>query len=272
MLGRAFGDSRGLGRVWRAAVAFVWAMAVAGGATTVATAQERGVAVDLELVLLADASGSIDDAEIMFQREGYVAALRTPELIEVLTSGPTGKVAIAYVEWGDLLSQDVVVDWMVIDGPETAEAFGVALLAAPRRAYGRNSIGAALIKAVAMLEQNGYDGERRVIDFSADSANNWNGPSIEEGREAAVSRGITINGLAVLCRVCSGRPNSYDLEAAFESQIIGGPGSFVVTADSRETFADAVLRKLFREATAQAPQPPSEARGAPDVKLAEASD
>jgi len=31
-------------------------------------------AVDLELVLLADASRSIDDAEIRFQRLGYVVA------------------------------------------------------------------------------------------------------------------------------------------------------------------------------------------------------
>jgi hypothetical protein len=36
--------------------------------------------VDLELVLLADASRSIDDAEIRFQREGYAAAITHPEV------------------------------------------------------------------------------------------------------------------------------------------------------------------------------------------------
>jgi hypothetical protein len=86
---------------------------------------------------------------------------------------------------------------------------------------------------------------------SADSANNWNGPTISEAREAVVSSGIVINGLAVLCRHCSGRPVAYDLEDRFYREIIGGPASFVVTADSAETFADAVRKKLILEIAAQ---------------------
>jgi len=45
--------------------------------------------------------------------------------------------------------------------------------------------------------------------------------------------GVTINGLAILCRdpACSGRPVGYDLEAAFAEWTLGGPGSFVVTRD-----------------------------------------
>ena len=66
-------------------------------------------------------------------------------------------------------------------------------------------------------------------------------------RDEVVAAGITINGLAVLCRVCSGRPIAYDLEAAFEERVVGGQGAFVVTADSRETFANAVRRKLILE-------------------------
>ena len=40
---------------------------------------------------------------------------------------------------------------------------------------------------------------------------------------------------------------TYDLEAAFASQIIGGPGSFVITADGRDRFAQAVRQKLILE-------------------------
>jgi hypothetical protein len=39
----------------------------------------------------------------------------------------------------------------------------------------------------------------------------------------------------------------YDLEAAFARLIIGGPGSFVVTADGRRSFAEAVRKKLILE-------------------------
>ncbi len=59
--------------------------------------------------------------------------------------------------------------------------------------------------------------------------------------------GIVINGLAILCPDCYGRPIDYDLEEAFDSRIIGGQGSFVVAADGDAQFAKAVLRKLLLE-------------------------
>ena len=48
-------------------------------------------------------------------------------------------------------------------------------------------------------------------------------------------------------RHCSGRPVSYDLEAAFADRIIGGPGAFLVTAENADNFAAAVRRKLVLE-------------------------
>ena len=203
--------------------------------------------LDLELVLLADATGSIDDAEIRFQREGYARAITDPAVLSAIAGNAYGKIVVAYVEWADAGSQDVVVDWTVIDGRASAERFAAALLVPPRRAYGRNAIGAALLKGKRMIEENQYQGIRRVIDLSADSANNWNGPPLETARAEVVASGIVINGLAVLCRHCSGRPASYVLEDAFAERIIGGPGSFVVTADSPGTFADAVRKKLILE-------------------------
>ena len=205
--------------------------------------------LDLELVLLADATGSIDDAEIRFQRQGYAAALTHPDVLSAITNSLTGRIALTYVEWGDQYSQDVVVPWTVIDGAESAGHFAKALLAAPRRAFGYNAIGTAISRAQALIEENDFTGLRRVIDFSADSANNWNGIPIETARAAALEARITINGLAILCRErdCSGRPNAYDLEAAFAEQIVGGPGSFVITVDGRDSFAEAVRKKLILE-------------------------
>ncbi len=212
----------------------------------------RGQPVDLELVLLADASRSIDDAEIAFQRQGYAQAITDPAVVDAITG--TGRVALVYVEWGDHLNQDVVVGWSVIDGPEAAERFAAELVAAPRRAYGANAIGAALLTAKRLIEENGHDGLRRVIDFSGDSANNFHGPPIDAAREAVLAAGIAINGLAVLCRECpTGRPVGYDLERAFRDRIIGGPGSFVVTADGASSFAAAVRRKLILEIAGRTP-------------------
>ena len=98
-----------------------------------------------------------------------------------------------------------------------------------------------------LIESNTINGFRRVIDFSGDSANNWNGIPIEVARQAAIAADIVINGLAILCRDCSGRPGYYDLEEAYRRDIIGGPAAFVVTADDMQSFATAVRKKLLLE-------------------------
>jgi Protein of unknown function (DUF1194) len=64
-----------------------------------------------------------------------------------------------------------------------------------------------------------------------------------------------INGLAILCRRCSGRPNADDLEAAFAETIIGGPTSFVIRADGDDRFAEAVRKKLILEIAGTQPAP-----------------
>jgi hypothetical protein len=218
-------------------------------AGTVGGELQAAESADLELVLLADASRSIDDAEIRFQRQGYAGALTHPEVLNAISQGFLQRIAVTYVEWGDAGVQDVVVPWTMVDGPASAGAFAEALLTAPRRASGPNAIGNALAIAQGLIEANGIDADRRVIDLSADSANSFGGIPLGAARAAALAGDIVINGLAVLCRAddCTGRPNSYDLEAAFAERIIGGPGSFVVTADSDLRFAEAVRKKLILE-------------------------
>jgi hypothetical protein len=238
-----------------AALAF---LVLAGLAATVpAAAQSQlpgqnrsGEPVDLELVLLADSTGSIDDREIFFQRRGYADAITDPDILSAISLGPDGRIAVTYVEWGDQHSQEVVVPWTIIDGPEAAAGFAAALMAEPRKAFGRNAIGSAITFAQLLIESNAIDGFRRVIDLSGDSANSWNGVPLEVARQAALDADIVINGLAILCRDCSGRPVYYDLEEAYRRDIIGGPAAFVVTADDRTSFATAVRKKLLLEIAA----------------------
>ena len=214
----------------------------------------RAEDVDLELVLLADASGSIDNNEIIFQRQGYAEALTSADVLDAIATGAHQRIAVTYVEWGDVLSQAVVVPWRVIDGEAAAKAFAAELLARPRLAHGRNAIGQALMFGKSLIETNAHDGYRKVIDLSGDSANSWGGVPVAVAREQVLAAGITINGLAILCRFCNGRPVTYDLETAFRETIIGGPDSFVVTADDMERFATAVRRKLILEIASRLPK------------------
>ncbi len=205
---------------------------------------------DLELVLLADASGSIDQREIDFQRHGYAQAITDPEVLAAIANTAYGSIAVTYVEWA--INQAVVADWMRIDGPDSAAAFAAELLDKPRQAYGSNAIGAALLEGLRLMDTNDFDGWRRVIDFSGDSVRNYSGPPIAEARATVVAAGVTINALPILRPDDPGRAQG-GLEAQYEAQIIGGLGAFVVTAENRDSFAEAVKRKLILEISGKMP-------------------
>ena len=199
---------------------------------------------DLELVLLADASGSIDQSEIDLQRQGYALAMTDPAVIAAIENTAYGSIAVTYIEWAETTA--VVVPWMRIAGEAQALAFAAALQDQPRRAVGRNAIGAALLEGKRQIEENDIDGWRKVIDFSGDSARNFSGPAIETARQEVLRAGITINALPILRPYDLGRGNG-GLEDIYERQIIGGMGAFVVAANSRATFAEALKRKLILE-------------------------
>jgi hypothetical protein len=239
-------------RRWAASSAIA-ALTLTTGVFTPAAAAEE---VDLELVLAADGSGSIDDEELRLQREGYARALSHPRVLAAIGSGFLGKIAIAFVEWGGPYSQHTIVDWTIIDGPATAAAFSAKLVAAPRAAVSFNSISNAIVYSQNLIETNDYAGLRRIIDVSAD-AGNIGGIPLPVAREQALSAGITINGLAI-SRPGSTRPvRGISLEAHFAREVVGGPGAFVVTVDETISFADAVIKKLVLE-IAGTPMTPSQ--------------
>src|SRR3712207_2546401 len=112
--------------------------------------------VDLELVLAADGSGSIDDDELKLQREGYAAALNDARVLGAIRSGSHGAIAVAFVEWGGPTSVHTIVDWTVIRDEASAEAWGRRLVVAPRAATGYNSISAAIDYGAGLIRTNRY--------------------------------------------------------------------------------------------------------------------
>lgn len=204
--------------------------------------------VDLELVFAADGSGSIDDAELRLQRQGWADALTSPDVLTGIKDGPIGAIAVAFMEWGGPSSQVLIVDWHMIRDEASAKVFAEKLLSAPRGAYGYNSISNAIDFSVRLVENNVHEGTRKVIDVSGDGPN-MNGRSLEQARGDALAKGFTINALAIR-RPGSGRPGGpggMSLEDYYAQSVIGGPGSFVEIADETRPFALAARRKLLTE-------------------------
>jgi hypothetical protein len=67
-------------------------------------------------VLAVDISNSMDPEEQALQREGIVAAFRSPVVHDAIRKGALGRVAVTYMEWAGTVTQQVVVPWAVIEG------------------------------------------------------------------------------------------------------------------------------------------------------------
>ena len=240
----------------RHALTLVFAAAFLAAALSTAaspSARAADMAVDLELVLAVDVSFSMDPDEQQLQRDGYVAAITNPDVIAAIGRGPNGRIALSYVEWAGPEMQHTVVDWRVVDGAASAEAFAAALAEAPMEQFRGTSISGSLTFLKSRFDGNGYDAPRRVIDVSGDGPNNMGMP-IEAAREAVVRAGITINGLPIMIKRPGGFAAIGDLDVYYEDCVIGGAGAFVVVVRSAGQFAEAIRRKLVLEIADRAPR------------------
>lgn len=196
--------------------------------------------VDLRLVLAVDASGSVNEARFELQRQGYAAAFRHPKVLHAIRSGAHGKIAVTMMQWTGPALQAQVIPWSIIASQDDMHAFATAIDGAQRRLFsGGTSISGAIDHGAKLLAECPYSAPRSVIDISGDGRNN-RGRAAREARDEAVAAGIVINGLPIL-------ELDPSLDEHYLNQVVGGPNSFMVPAESFAEFADAILKKLIIE-------------------------
>jgi len=218
--------------------------------------KETTPSVDVELILAVDVSYSMDMDELAIQREGYAQAIISREFLQALKSGPHGKIAVTYFEWAASSDQKIIIPWRLIDGPETADAVANEIMKTPIRRASRTSISGAINFAMPLFDENPYRGLRRVIDISGDGPNN-NGSPVTIARDAAIEKGIVINGLPIMVKEPSYSTMDIDnLDFYYEDCVIGGPGAFVVTIKDRDKFKEAIRTKLLLEVAGRQPERP----------------
>ena len=207
--------------------------------------------VDLLLVLASDVSRSVDTRKFQLQREGYAAALSNPRVIDAIRSGPHAKIAICFVEWSGATSLKLVIDWTVVSDAASARKIGDQMLELPRSFADRTSISAGLEFSMAQLERAPYQAIRRTIDVSGDGTNN-SGRDINSVRDEVLAKGVTINGLVILSETpLPWNPEHTNppggLDGYYRNNVIGGPGAFVMVADSHNSFGQAIVKKMIAE-------------------------
>ena len=202
--------------------------------------------VDLELVLAVDVSGSMSRTELLLQRHGYIAALRSEDIPSALAI--RGAVALAYMEWAGANEQRIVVPWTMVSSAADADRFADGLAASPLYPSFKSppwgsgtSLSRALTFAAALFSAGTE--ANRTIDISGNGPND-SGGSLALARERLISKGITINGLPI---VRPGRGPDFPLSVYYEDCVIGGPGAFAITVDDPSLFAHTIRRKLVLE-------------------------
>jgi hypothetical protein len=241
-----------------AALAFILTTGAFLGGSAARADEEQ---VDLLLVLAADVSRSVDDKEFKLQREGFAAAVVDPRVLRAMTVGPTGRIAVVFVEWASEFEQRVVVDWTLVAGESDAKGLAARIRGAPRSFWGRTSISAAIEFSMGLLARSPFQAERRVIDISGDGTNN-SGPDITAARDAAVAKSVTINGLVILSPepLPTNPTHTHPpggLKAYYEKNVIGGPGAFVLEAENFESFGQLLISKLIKEIAGLIGPPPT---------------
>ncbi len=225
-------------RPWSFPLALALAHTLASAAVPAAELGQERI-VDLEIVLAVDASSSVSDEEFDLQIRGLAEAFRHRSVTRAIRATGDLGLAVALFQWADNQQQILASDWMLVRDEPTASRFAKEVEHVIRSIAGNTAIGSALEFAIGQLEGNGFDGRRKVIDVSGDGRNN-HGSAAWLARDLAVARGITVNGLAIL-------NEDLTLDRYYITNVIGGTGAFVMTANDYEAYRSAIVAKLVRE-------------------------
>ncbi len=200
----------------------------------------RAQAVEVELMLAVDSSSSINRFEFDQQMRGLAEAFRSPLVGAAIAALGERGVAVAVMQWAGRNQQHMAAEWRVLRSAEDAQAYAEYLDATPRFIEGGSTaIGEALRWALSSIDGNSYWGERLVVDVSGDGVNN-EGAKPARWRDRLVAAGVTVNALVIL----NEDPNLWTF---FEAEVVGGPGSFLMTAKDYRSYGAAIEQKLLQE-------------------------
>lgn len=239
--------------------------AVLATVATVTMSTAQAVPVSLELYLAADVSGSIDGTDFTLQRAGFASAFQSAAVKNAIAATGTG-ITVKLVDFANTVV--TAVNWTLITNAAEADAFAAAILAAPRGLPGGNDGQSNLINsALADMNDNGYEGTRKVLDIASEGAQDIDGcsfnnvvcPTVQTARDNFLAGGgTTINAIWLNDRDFFGL-DATDLINAFEygsTNVIGGLNNFQTFATDFTAFAAAIERKILREITG-VPEPGS---------------
>jgi len=198
----------------------------------------------LALLLALDVSSSVDPEEDALQRGGLAAALRAPSVARAFFASDA-PVALAVYEWSGQSHQQIVLDWTSVDNPDALLRAADRVAIHPRSESTKpTAMGNALRFGAGYFRQSPQC-DARTLDMAGDGQNNEGfGPQTAYADPAFAE--VTVNGLVVNAADFEGE---IGLIGFYRTQVLHGPGAFMVIATGFADFERAMRAKLIREVT-----------------------
>ena len=213
---------------------------------------------DAALVTAIDLSDSVMRHHEWLQFEGIARAVLHPDFVAAVASGARGRISFSVFTWSSNGRHRLIVPWTLIDGTESALVVATILRQAPRparpgggdderfepapRTERRTDLSEAIRFGTSLFAILPRASARRTLNVISNGVDNVGGGAIA-ARDAAVSAGITINGVAL-----GDDPALVDY---FRARVTGGAGSFVMRVAAPEAFADVMRAKFLRDLIAR---------------------
>jgi hypothetical protein len=197
--------------------------------------------VDLNLVVAIDVSESVNDIEWNQQKQGYIDAFLSEEVLGAILSGPLQRIGVMIIQCAGTSQQAVGTNWLLLEDEESADRLA-DLIAGMQRMYyfsKDTSIAGCLYYGMSALNASPFATTREVIDLSGDGEHDGHG-WLDHARAMAADRQVIVNGIPILTDV-------EDLEQYYRDYVITGAGSFTVVAEDYSSFGQAIRRKFVLE-------------------------
>ncbi|MEM7090454.1 MAG: DUF1194 domain-containing protein [Pseudomonadota bacterium] len=202
------------------------------------------------LVLGLDVSGSVDAREYALQIGGLAAALRRPDVTQLILSNVATPVRLAIFEWSEPGHERLLLDWTEVRSMADLDVIALQLTSVSRSSAPRGTaVGSAMLYGADLLSQQ-QECWIRTLDLSGDGKHNV-GPHPKQIKARLDGTGIIINGLVIGADDPSHSDKRYvqisEISAYYNTWVILGPNAFVEVALGFEAYEDAMTRKLVRE-------------------------
>ena len=217
--------------------------------------QADEIVTDANIVTGLDISDSITLDDLHLEIMGMAEAIRSPQILEAIRSGPHGRIGFAVFAW-HYNQFPVAVSWTLIASADDADAVSRAIEArlkidveaearkAEEFRVGRLStyigrltdLSQAIDHAGAMLAAAPYATDRAVINIVGDGEDNV-GEDAELARDRVVKTGAIVNGVVI--------GNDLGMVDYYRNHAIGGRGAFVMSVNRSQSMIEAMQRKFM---------------------------